>query len=30
LKFRLWDEQNHQLISFSEMKRRLLSGLIKV
>lgn len=29
LKFRLWDEQNHQLISFSELKCRLLSGLIK-
>jgi omega-6 fatty acid desaturase (delta-12 desaturase) len=30
LKFRLWDEQNRQLISFKELKSRLMSGLIKV
>jgi acyl-lipid omega-6 desaturase (Delta-12 desaturase) len=30
LRFRLLDEQNHQLISFRELKSRLLSGLIKV
>lgn len=30
LKFRLLDEQEHQLISFRELKKRLLSGQIKV
>ena len=30
LKFRLWDEQNRQLISFAEMEKRLLAGLIRV
>jgi acyl-lipid omega-6 desaturase (Delta-12 desaturase) len=30
LKFRLLDEQNHELISFKEFERRVLSGLISV
>ena len=28
IKFRLWDEHNHRLISFLEYKRRILSGII--